>query len=170
MKSKNSIEVKNMSTSSLTDTKKITISSIIMASYIVVMFLTQGFAFGQYQIRIATSIYALSALYPFLIIPMGLSNLLSNTLMGGLGIFDMAGGFMVGFLTAYIVYLIKKHNLNDWFIAIPIIFIPGLIVPIWLSILIKVPYSILATSLVIGQIIPGIVGVILVKQLRRKIM
>lgn len=149
--------------------RKVAISGIVMALYITIMIFTQGFAFGQYQVRIATSIYGLSAIYPFLIVPLGLSNLLSNTLMGGLGIFDMAGGFMVGVITASLVYLIKRYKLNDWFIAIPIIFVPGLIVPTWLSYILHIPYAILAASLVIGQIIPGIVGVILVKQLRNKI-
>lgn len=151
------------------NTKSIAVSGIVMALYITVMFFTQGFAFGQFQIRIATSIYALSAIFPFLIIPLGLSNLLSNMLMGGMGIFDIAGGFLVGILTSYFVYLIRKHRLNDWLIALPIILIPGLVVPMWLSYIIQVPYLILAPSVVIGQIIPGLVGVIIVKQLRGKL-
>lgn len=149
--------------------RKITISGIVMALYIVIMFATQSFAFGQYQIRIATSIYSLSAIYPFLIVPLGLSNLLSNVLMGGLGFFDIVGGGAVGIITASSVYFIKKFNLNDWFIAVPIIFGPGLIVPIWLSYIIGLPYAALAVSLCIGQIVPGIVGVILVKQLKTKL-
>jgi len=148
------------------NTRKIAISGIVMALYATIMFFTQSFAFGQFQIRIATSIYALSAIYPFLIVPLGLSNLLSNMLMGGMGIFDIVGGFAVGVLTSYLVHLISKYKLNEYLIALPIILIPGLVVPIWLSYIIKVPYSILAPSLVIGQIIPGIVGAILVKQLK----
>lgn len=152
-----------------TVTQKLTISGVVMAMYLVVMYLTQNFAFGQYQIRIATSIYALTAIFPFLILPMGLSNMLSNILMGSLGLPDMIGGFFVGILTSYAVYMIKKNNLNDWLISIPIILFPGLIVPIWLSFLLKIPYYLLAISVTVGQIIPGIVGVILVKQLRSKI-
>lgn len=159
----------SISENSVSTTKKIAISGVIIALYILLMYFTQGFAFGQYQIRIATSIYALSAIYPFLIIPMGVSNLLSNTLMGSLGPLDMIGGFVVGIITSTTIYLIKKFNLNDWFIALPIILGPGLIVPIWLSMILNIPYSVLAVSVTIGQIIPGIVGVILVKQLRNKI-
>ena len=33
--------------------------------YIVIMMMTQGFAFGQYQVRIATALYGLAALFPF---------------------------------------------------------------------------------------------------------
>lgn len=150
------------------NSKKIAISGLVMALYIVIMYYTQGFAFEQYQIRIATSLYSLSAIFPFLIVPMGISNLLSNTLMGGLGIFDMLGGALVGILTSGFVYLIKRFNLNEWLIALPIIFVPGLLVPVWLSFLIHVPYKVLAISLCIGQIIPGFVGVLLVKQLKRR--
>ena len=68
----------------LTKTQKLTISALCMALYLVVMMCTQSFAFGQYQVRIATALYGLSAIFPFLIIPFGLVNVLANTLMGGL--------------------------------------------------------------------------------------
>ncbi|MDF2500451.1 MAG: hypothetical protein K0Q77_1165 [Anaerosporomusa subterranea] len=154
----------------MTISRQIAISGLVAAVYIAAMMLTQGFAFGQYQIRIATSLYALSAIYPFLIIPLAVSNLLSNLLMGGLGLPDIIGGGIVGLLTASLVYLVPRWRLNDWLIALPIIFCPGLLVPVWLSYLIPVPYEVLAVSLLIGQIIPGITGVILVKQLRNKLV
>lgn len=146
--------------------RRISISGIIMSLYILIMFFTQNFAFGEFQIRIATSLYALSGIYGFLIIPLGIANLLSNTLMGGLGLLDMIGGMAAGIITATIIYLVKRWNFNDWFIAIPIIFGPGLMVPIWLSYITHIPYMALALSVCIGQIIPGIVGVLLIKQLR----
>ena len=149
------------------NTKKLTISSIVIAIYIILMFATQGFAFGAYQIRIATSLYSLSYLFPFLIIPLGIANLLSNTLMGGLGIFDIIGGITVGIITSALVYLVKKYKLNQWLIAVPIIFGPGLIVPIWLSGILGVPYYVLVISLTIGQILPGILGVVLIRQLEK---
>ena len=65
----------------LTKTQKLTISALCMALYLVVMMCTQSFAFGQYQVRIATALYGLSAIFPFLIIPFGLVNVLANTLM-----------------------------------------------------------------------------------------
>lgn len=147
--------------------KKLTISSMVIALYIVLMFATQGFAFGAYQIRIATSLYSLSYLFPFLIIPLGIANLLSNTLMGGLGLFDIVGGISVGVITSTLVYLVKRFKLNQLLVAIPIIFGPGLIVPIWLSPILGLPYNVLAISLCIGQILPAIVGVILIRQLEK---
>lgn len=144
----------------LTNIQKLTISALCMALYVVVMMTTQSFAFGQYQIRIATAIYGLSAIFPFLIIPLGIANLISNTIMGGLGPLDMIGGALVGFLTCTCIVLVKKSRLPNYLIAVAITLVPGLCVPIWLSILLNIPYMILMPALVIGQITPGIVGYI----------
>lgn len=146
--------------------KKLTISALVIALYVVIMYVTQTFSSGQYQIRIATSLYSLSYIYPFLIIPLGISNLLSNTLVSGLGPLDMFGGTLVGIITAGLVYLIRKFKLNEGLIALPIIFIPGLLVPVWLSYLLHVPYKVLAVSLCLGQVIPSIAGVLLVKKFK----
>lgn len=48
-----------------TQTQKLTIAGICIALYIAVMMCTQTFAFGQYQVRIATAMYGLSAIFPF---------------------------------------------------------------------------------------------------------
>lgn len=153
------------SKTALPNVKKLTISGIVIALYVVIMFFTQSFAFGQYQVRLATSLYALAAINPFLIAPLGIANMLSNTLMGGLGLFDTLGGFLVGILTAGSCYLLRK--INTVLVAIPILIIPTLVVPIWLSYIINVPYGVLVLSLGIGQILPSIVGVILVKYLEK---
>ena len=84
----------------LISSRKLTISAAVLAVYVIVMLLTQSLAFGQYQVRVATSLYALAAIHPFLIVPLGFANLLSNTIMGGLGPIDMVGGLVVGLLTA----------------------------------------------------------------------
>lgn len=158
-----------MNTNKIFTTKRIALSGLIVALYTVIMYFTQSFAFGQYQIRIATSLYSLSAIDPFLIIPLGIGNLISNTVMGGMGIYDILGGALVGIVSSSAVYIIKKLKLNDIFIVIPIILGPGLIVPIWLSFTLNLPYTALALSLCIGQIAPAILGVILFKQLKNKI-
>ena len=145
--------------------QKLTISAVVLALYVVIMAMTQGFAFGQYQIRVATALYALGAVYPFLTLPLALANLLSNALLGGLGVLDMAGGFVVGLVTTGAAGWIHKRGLPDWMLAVPVVLGPGLLVPIWLSFLINVPYFVLAISLIVGQLIPGALGVLLVKQL-----
>ncbi len=146
-------------------TQKIAFSGIVMAIYIVVMYLTQSFAFGQYQIRIATALYSLSSLFGFLVIPLGLSNLLTTMVMGGLGFFDIVGGGVVGLLTAGCCALIRRLRLNEWFLVIPITLIPGLGVSLWLSKILGVPYWAMAASLLVGQFVSGVVGVLLAKAL-----
>ncbi|OPX44939.1 QueT transporter [Ruminiclostridium hungatei] len=150
--------------------KKITISAIVIALYIAVMFVSQGFAFGQYQIRLATSLYSLSYVYPFLIVPLGLANFLSNTLMGGLGPLDMLGGIIAGIVTSGAVYLVRKFKLNLWLITLPIVLCPGLLVPVWLSRLLNVPYLPLALSLCAGQVLPAIGGVFIIRVACRYIL
>jgi len=149
-----------------TRTLKIALSGLVIAIYVVVMYFTQSFAFGQYQIRLATALYSMSYLYPFLVVPLALSNFLSNTIMGGLGIIDMIGGFLVGLLTAGSIYLIKKFNWSEWLVGLPILLFPGLIVPIWLSVLLHINYLVLMPSVLIGQIIPAILGILIVKYLK----
>ena len=148
--------------------KKVTISGVVIALYIVVMFLTQNFAFGQYQVRIATSIYALAAIHPFLILPLGIANLLSNTIMGGLGPLDMFGGLIAGLLTSSCCYILKKVNI--FLVGLPILLIPTLLVPVWLSYLLNLPYGVLAVSIGMGQILPAIVGILIVKYLEKALV
>lgn len=142
-------------------TTKLTFSAIIMTLYIVIMYVTQAFAFGPYQIRIATCLYALSYLLPMLVLPLGLANFLSN-LLGGFGIVDMVGGCLVGIITSGAIALAAKFHLPKATVIPLIIIGPGLLVPIWLSPLTGVPYGVLVISLCIGQVIPGIVGYLLV--------
>ncbi len=152
----------------LSYSKKLAISGITIALFIVIMFLSQGFAFGQYQVRLATSLYSLAAIYPFLVIPLGIANFLSNTIMGGLGPFDMIGGLAAGIITSFLCHIARKIN-TAW-IAAPIIAVPALLVPIWLQYLIGVPYWPLALSLGAGQVIPGILGVMIVKYLEKPLL
>ncbi|EFL57243.1 hypothetical protein HMPREF9684_0986 [Veillonella atypica ACS-134-V-Col7a] len=96
---------------------------------------------------------------------MGIGNLISNFLFGGLGVLDMVGGFGVGILTTGIIVLMRRAGLSAWWAMLPIILVPALCVPLWLSPLVGVPYWALVINLLIGQTIPGIVGATLVKAL-----
>ena len=147
--------------------QKMTFSAMMMAIYIVVLYLTQSFSFGAYQIRIATSLYALSYLFPFLVFPLGFANLISNMLFGGFGIADMIGGCLVFILTTASIVLIRKKGWNRTFIAVPIVLIPGLGVAVYLFYFLNIPYWLMALNLCIGQLIPAVVGVVLVKVLER---
>ena len=156
-----------MDMKNLNNTQKLAFSGVVIALYIVVMYLTQSFAFGQYQVRIATAIYAVAYLFPFLVVPLGLSNLLSNMVMGGLGFFDIVGGGIVGLLTAGCCALLGKKKLTPWLVIVPITLIPALGVSLWLSGILGVPYWALAGSLLVGQFIAGIAGALLVQAIKR---
>ena len=43
--------------------QKLTFSAMVIALYVVILYFTQSFSFGAYQIRIATSLYALSLIH-----------------------------------------------------------------------------------------------------------
>lgn len=148
----------------MNNARRITISALAIALYVVIMYYTQAFSFGQYQIRIATALYSLAYFFPFLVFPLGLANFTSN-LLGGMGLPDMLGGFVVGVLTAYTISLVNTKKLPFFMVFFPILIIPGCGVPIWLSRILNVPYAALAVSLCIGQIVPAVMGVILVKAL-----
>ena len=136
--------------------QKLTVSAMVMALYVVVLYFTQSFSFGAYQIRIATALYALAYLFPFLVLPLGFANFIANFLFGGLGLLDWFGGCFVGIIVTAIIVLIRRKGWSRWLMILPIILVPGLGVPSYLSYLLHVPYSVLATSLCIGQSVPAV--------------
>ena len=158
------------------NTRKLTFSALIAAGYIAIMYATQGFAFGPIQMRVATALYATSYLFPFLVAPLALANMLSNTLMGGLGIFDIAGGLIVGLVTAGLVALPGKFKRPMWLVIPPIILAPAFIVSVWLSYLFGLPdwhlvahpYWAMVINLALGQTPPAILGYILIKALSKR--
>ena len=147
--------------------QKLTVSAMVMALYVVVLYFTQSFSFGAYQIRIATALYALAYLFPFLVLPLGFAIFIANFLFGGLGLLDWFGGCFVGIIVTAIIVLIRRKGWSRWLMILPIILVPGLGVPSYLSYLLHVPYSVLATSLCIGQSVPAVCGVVLVNVLQR---
>ena len=147
--------------------QKLTVSAMVMALYVVVLYFTQSFSFGAYQIRIATALYAHAYLFPFLVLPLGFANFIANFLFGGLGLLDWFGGCFVGIIVTAIIVLIRRKGWSRWLMILPIILVPGLGVPSYLSYLLHVPYSVLATSLCIGQSVPAVCGVVLVNVLQR---
>ena len=148
-------------------TQKLVFSALMMALYIAVLFLSQGISFGAYQMRLATALYGLTYLYPFLLLPLSLANALANT-FGGLGLSDIFGGLCAGLLTTGAIYLIRKANLNSWLVILPIFLIPAFVAPLWLSGLLGAPYWALVLNLLVGQFIPSLLGATLVKQLEKR--
>jgi uncharacterized membrane protein len=149
-------------------TQKLTISAMVMAIYIVVLYFTQSFSFGAYQIRIVTALYALSYFCPFLVLPLGLANFIANTLFGGLGILDMVGGCLVGLATSGSIAAIRKYTLPKLCIVPVLIFIPGLGVATWLSYYLNISYGAMAFSLCVGQSVPAVCGWALVTAMEKR--
>jgi hypothetical protein len=138
---------------------KVALSGLIMAIFVII----------QYFTKMASFLYALCYLYPFLMLPLALSSFLGTIMSGGLGIIDMAGGFLVGIITSGFIILIKRFRWDEWFVGIPIFLIPGLIMPLWLSYLMHVQYNIIASGILIFQLIPAATGVLLVKKLKNRL-
>lgn len=63
----------------------------------------------------------------------------------------MLGGALVGSATSAAIVWLKSKNLPNYLIALAITMIPGLGVPIWLSLLLGIPYWVLASSIILGQ-------------------
>lgn len=146
-----------------TQTYKLTFSGLVIALYIVIMYFTQAIAFGQYQVRLATGLYGLSYSFPFLCIPLGLANMLSNCILGG-NIINGCFGFWAGVITTKSICLLKKVTKKKSVLVLPIAIIPSLLIPIWLSYTLNVSYYILFFSLLIGQTITAYTsGVIVMK-------
>ena len=151
----------------LNPTQKLVLSAIMMALYIAILFVSQAISFGAIQMRLATALYGLTYIFPFLVFPISLANAIANS-FGGLGLIDVVGGFFASLLTTGSIYLIRKTKLSSWFIVLPILLIPALVVPIWLSALLKLPYLALVFNLLLGQLVPSILGAVLVRELAKR--
>jgi uncharacterized membrane protein len=148
------------------NTRRLTASGIIMGIYIALMFVTQSFAFGQFQVRIATGLYILAAVYPWTVIPLGFANMLSNVLMGGLGAADILGGLAVGLLTAGACAILSSKKASVYLQVLPIAIIPSIVVPIWLTFILDVPYLSLVLSLLVGQTVSAYTLGLLILKIR----
>jgi len=148
-----------------TKTAKLTYSAAVVAIFIVVMYITQPISFGPIQSRFATALYALPALFPFLVLPLAIANGFSNFMLGSFGLPDVIGGLAIGLITSGAAYLVGRFKFSMLLVIPIIIFLPGFIVPIWLSPLTGVPYLILVLQLCLGQTPPAILGYILLRAL-----
>ena len=53
----------------LNTTQKLVLSAIMMALYIAILFVSQAISFGAVQMRLATALYGLTYIFPFLVLP-----------------------------------------------------------------------------------------------------
>ena len=80
----------------------------------------------------------------------------------------MLGGALVGIATSAAIVWLKSKDLPNYLIAVAITLIPGLAVPVWLSLLLGIPYWVLVSSIILGQLVSGIVGAAFVTALEKK--
>lgn len=147
--------------------KKLTVSALFIAMFIAVLGATAGFSFGAIQVRVVNALYAVSYIFPFLVVPTGLAVVLSNLIFGGLGLPDIIGGFLVATTTTSMMVAIKKLKLPKILVVVPTLVITALGVPLWLSPIIGVPYWTLVISIGLGHIVPAILGYLLVKAVEK---
>lgn len=147
-------------------TFKLAFSGIIIAAYLVVLELMPGLSFRLIQVRMADALFGLVYLYPFLALPLAIANSVGN-LFGGIGLPDVIGGFFAGLFTALGVLAVKRAHLNEWLTALPTVVVSAALVPVWLAPVLHVPYWLAAVSIGVGEIPAGIVGVLLMKGIRR---
>jgi uncharacterized membrane protein len=147
--------------------KKMTSSALVMAAYVVLMYVFSGVSFGPVQVRVANSLYALCFIFPHLAVPLSLSVVLSNLIFGGLGIIDIVCGAMTTLITGYLIGLLGRSGYKVWTAAIPAIMIPGLLVPVWLSYLLHIPYIMAMPTVLIGQVPPAVIGIAFVRAIEK---
>ena len=141
--------------------KKLTLGGIVIALYIVLTGVFASLSFGAIQIRVANCLYGLALPFPFLVIPLTLSVVLSNLVFGGLGIVDIVCGSLTTFITTYLISKCIKPIL-----IIPIIvFGVGIGIALYLSKLIQVPFLILFIQIALGQVIPSILSYVIVMRI-----
>ena len=158
----------NSATNNSKTLRKLAVSGIFIAIYVVVIYFTQSFSYGPVQVRVVDSLYAVCYLYPFLAVPLSIASAIGN-IFGGFGLPDFIGGFFAALVACYGMVLVKKHRLNEWLLALPTIVISGLMVPVWLAPLTHTSYLFLLMTISLGEIPSGILGVILVKQLKNRL-
>jgi hypothetical protein len=97
----------------------------------------------------------LASIYPFLIVPLGLANLLSNTLMGGLGWPDRSADLLSESLRRQLRLFTKNQHLSD---SLAHVFFPAVLSRYGSPACFHVLIRILAVSIGIGQLIPAFWG------------
>ena len=145
----------------MTENKKLVYSGMVIACYVVGLSVMQPISFGAVQVRLVTGLYALAFHNPWMVIPLGLANSLGNS-VGGLGLIDMLGGLVVGLLTAFLVS--RMRGLPDYMVVMPIAIVPSVMVPLWLSPILGVPYTVLFLNIFVGQTISAYtIGLLIIK-------
>ncbi len=121
-------------------------AGIIASVYVVVSYILMPISYGLVQFRAAEALTLLPILYPEAIWGVFIGCFIAN-ILGGLGPWDIFGGSLVTLLAAYVTYR-YRHSLIAY--LSPIV-LNAFLVGAYLSVLLEVPYVIVAASVGIGQ-------------------
>ena len=146
-------------------TKVIVRTGIIAALYIALTGVLAPLSFGPLQFRASEALTVLPILYPEAVPALFIGVLLSNMFFGGLGLLDIIGGSLATLIAAYLTYRYRKH----WFAYLSPIVVNALVVSVYLSVLLKLPY--IPTVLSIGAseaVVVYVLGFPLVQYLKRR--
>lgn len=137
------------------DTKYLTKASLIAGIYLVLVLIQipmGDLAFGPIQFRIAEGLTLLplveTAAIPGLFIGCFIANLLLAS-YSPFGLIDIVGGSMVTLIAAYLTSKMP----NKFTGSLPPILLNGLIISIWVSYFVKIPYWYTVLGIGIGQLI-----------------
>ena len=152
------------------NTRYLTKASVIAAIYVILVVLEVPFgqlAFGPIQIRVAEALVLLPLIEPAAIPGVFVGCLLANlvlTFTSGFGLLDVVAGSLVTLVSAYLTSKMP----NKWLGIIPPVILNGLIVSIWVSYFIKIPYWTTVTGIAAGELVAvGIFGNIVLYAYKR---
>ena len=137
-------------------------AGMIASVYIVVSYILLPFSYGLIQFRAAEALVLLPMLYPEAILGVFVGCLIAN-IIGGLGPWDIIGGSLVTLLAAYVTY---RYRFTPIAYLSPII-LNAVLVGAYLSVLLQLPYWLVALSVGAGQAgVIFLLGVPLIRFLR----
>ncbi len=121
-------------------------AAIIAAAYVAVSYLLLPISYGLVQFRAAEALTLLPMVYPEAIWGVFAGCLIAN-ILGGLGPWDIFGGSLVTLLAASLTWK-YRHTMIAY--LSPII-LNGVFVGAYLSVLLQVPYWLVALSVGVGE-------------------
>lgn len=139
--------------------KRIAVNAIVAALYATLSLWLPATAFANY--RITTSLYALAAFRPDVIIGLSIGNALAGIPQGPI---DVVMGGLVGFVSSLACWYLQPR-----FSPLAVLIVPTLLVPVWLSVLVSVPYLAVVTALIPGQAISALVAYLVVLPIGRRL-
>ena len=128
-------------------------AAIIATIYALVTYMLKPISYGPIQVRLSEAFVLLPLLEKAAVPGLFIGCMLAN-ILGGLGVWDIYLGSLITLVAAYLTSKMP----GPWLGAIPPILLNAFGVSFYLSILYKVPYSITAMYIGIGEFI-AVVGV-----------